>query len=97
MAGSRLLADGRRSSADDWRRLAVPDGQRRKIGEIRSIVAGRVSTPSGRLHDPSLAVVMFSSGLHTTLAFNPHSLRKDERARLETVGGCARACTNALF
>ena len=62
-----------------------------------SIAAGRVSTPSSRLLDPGLAVVLFSLGLPTTLAFNPHSPQNDEHARLGTVGGCARACTNALL
>ena len=99
MARGRLLADGRRSSA--WS-SADGDSPSRMVnvvimGEIRVDRGCRCSTPSGRLLDPGLAVVLFSLGLPTTLAFNPHSPQKDERARLGTVGGCARACTNALL
>ena len=99
--GRRSSADGQRSSArrsfaDGWRSSADGDSPSRMVNVVRwvrsgSIVAGPVSTPSGRLLDPGPAVVLFSLGLPTTLAFNPHSPQKDERARLGTGGGCSDA------
>ena len=45
-----------------WR-LAVPDGQRRKVGAI-GVSAGRGGRPLGRLLDPGLAVVLFFRTTH---------------------------------
>ena len=60
-----------------WR-SAVPDGQRLKVGSI-GVSAG--TDPFGRLLDPGLAVVLFSSGLPTTLAIRRNSTKKDVRKR----------------